>query len=151
VVFEEAAGGDVKDCRIVANHVAAISLSGASPVMTRCLFSACSGTALLCGQGSAGKFEACTFSDNKGLSVSIEGSARPYLQSCSFSPAADNVNAITCCAGSEGNISNCSFDSVGSVALVLQRDSDVRVAHCAIKGCTQFGILCMPGAKGSLE
>ncbi len=151
IVFEECAGADVKDCRLVGNHVAAIALSSAAPIMTRCQFSACPGTALVCGRSSAGKYESCTFSDNKGLSVSIEGSARPFLQSCSFSPAADVVNAVTCCSGSEGNISNCVFDSVGSVALVLQRDSNVRIANCSIKGCTQFGMLCMAGAKGSLE
>ena len=151
LLFEEFSGAEVNESRIVGNSVAVVVLSSAAPSMARCIFSACTGTAMVCGPGSAGKFDSCVFSDNAGLAVSIENAARPHLVGCSFSPAADNVNAITCCPGSAGNISNCSFEGVGSIAIALQRDSDVRVAHCSIKGCLQFGILCMPGAKGSLE
>lgn len=151
LLFEDYAGAEVNECRIVGNSIAVIVMSNAAPVMTRCLLSSCSGTAMVCGQNSLGKYDACIFSDNVGLAVSIESAARPHLVACNFCPALDNVNAITCCSGSEGNITNCTFEGVGSIALALQRDSDVRVAHCCIKGCSQFGILCMPGSKGSLE
>jgi hypothetical protein len=151
IMFEESSGGDVQDSRIVNNSTAVIVTSHAAPVMSRCLLSKCTGTAMVCGQSAAGKFDTCAFIDNLGLAVSIEQAARPHLQSCSFGPAADSVNAITCCSGSGGNISNCTFDNVGLIAVAMQRDSDVRVTHCFIKGCAQFGVLCMPGSKGSLE
>jgi hypothetical protein len=151
LIFEEWCRAEVKEARVVGNSIAVITMSNAAPSLTRCTFSGCSATAMVCGPNSAGKYDECVFSENKGLAVSIESAARPHVQGCSFCPAADNMNAITCCPGSEGNISNCTFDGVGSIAVALQRDADVRVAHCSIKGCSQFGILCMPGAKGCLE
>ena len=65
VVFESAAAGDVSDSRLVGNSIAVITMSDAAPVMTRCAFSGCSGTAVVCGQNSGGKYDACIFSDNQ--------------------------------------------------------------------------------------